>query len=79
MKHALTHAPVLSLPDFNLPFTIETDASDVAIGGVLMQTGQPVAYFSKALNSAECNYPVHNRELYAIVTACKRWRHYISG
>ena len=36
LKHALCEAPVLALPNFNRPFTIETDASDTAIGGVLM-------------------------------------------
>ena len=42
----------LCLPDFNLPFVVETDASDFAIGGVLTQADQPVAYFSMMLNSA---------------------------
>jgi len=38
LKTALTEAPVLRLPDFTIPFEIETDASDVAIGGVLTQS-----------------------------------------
>ena len=70
---------MLVLPDFGKPFTIETDASDVALGAVLMQGERPVAYFSHSLNSAERNYPVHERELLAIVCACKRWRPYIDG
>ena len=36
LKHALCEAPLLALPTFNKPFTIETDAGDTAIGGVLM-------------------------------------------
>ena len=36
LKQALCKAHVLALPNFNKPFTIETDASDTAIGGVLM-------------------------------------------
>ena len=36
LKHALCEAPVLALPNFNKPFTIETDASNTAIGGLLM-------------------------------------------
>ena len=52
LKYALTHAPVLHLPDVNLPFVIEMDASDFAIGSILTQADQPVAYFSMMLNSA---------------------------
>ena len=51
LKYALTHAPVLCLLDFNLPFIVETDASDFVIGSVLTQADQPVAYFSMMLNS----------------------------
>ena len=40
-----------ALLDFNLPFIVETYASDFAIGGVLTQADQPVAYFSMMLNS----------------------------
>ena len=69
----------MAMPDFTIPFQIETDASDVAIGGVLTQNDGPVAYYSQALNSAERNYPVHDRELLAIVRACRKWRPYIDG
>ena len=63
LKYALTYAPVLCLPDFNLPLVVEMDASDFAIGGVLTQADQPVAYFSMMLNSVQCNYPVHDHKL----------------
>ena len=58
---------------------METDASDVAVGDVLAQHNRPIAYFSKSLTSAEKNYPVHDRELLAIVLSCKRWRPYLDG
>ena len=38
-----------------------------------------MAFFSRSLTSAERNYPTHDRELLAIVTACKRWRPYLDG
>ena len=79
MKHALVHAPVLAMPDFDANFVVETDASDVAVGAVLMQHDQPVAFMSKAFNSAQCNYHTTDCELPAIVLACKRWHPYLDG
>jgi hypothetical protein len=46
LKHGLCCAPLLTLPDLQKPFEIETDASDYAIGAVLTQQRHPVAYHS---------------------------------
>jgi hypothetical protein len=43
LKQALVQAPVLSVPNFNEPFTLETDVSDQGIGAVLMQHGHPIS------------------------------------
>jgi hypothetical protein len=45
----MTSAHVLALPNFNIPFTIEIDASRSGIGAVLIQLGRPVAFYSQAL------------------------------
>ena len=47
LKDKLTHDPLLQLPDFNKTFELECDASGIGLGGVLLQDGKPVAYFSE--------------------------------
>ncbi|RVW75511.1 Transposon Tf2-2 polyprotein [Vitis vinifera] len=47
LKEAMSTEPVLRLPDLELPFEVQTDASDRALGGVLVQEGHPVAFESR--------------------------------
>ena len=75
----LTSSPVLRLPDFNLPFTVETDASGTGMGVVLSQQGHPVAYFSKNFPLKLLGASTYVRELFAIMAAVKNWRQYLLG
>ena len=60
LKVAVTTSPVLIFPDFAKIFVMTTDASLVAVGGILQQDVgrglQPIAFGSKKLNSAKVRY-----------------------
>ena len=75
--------PVLLFPDPKLRYTVVTDASSIAAGGVLMQDQgdglQPLACLSRRLKPMEQRYSVYERELAAIAYCVQSWRHYLEG
>jgi hypothetical protein len=77
LKDKLTHASLLQLPDFNKTFELECDASGIGLGGVLLQEGKPVAYFSEKLSGPILNYSTYDKELYALVRTLETWQHYL--
>jgi hypothetical protein len=79
LKVAITTAPVLALPQFSIPFTIETDASGMGVGAVLSQLGHPIAFFSKKMVPRMQKQSAHTRELFAITEAIAKFRHYLLG
>jgi hypothetical protein len=79
LKGILVKAPVLKLPNFDKDFEIHSDASDFAIGGVLVQDGRPVAFESKKLSKTERRWPTHEKEMWAVIHCFKIWDHYIGS
>ncbi|CAI7877767.1 unnamed protein product [Closterium sp. NIES-53] len=83
LENVLCSPPVLHIADPHRPFEVVTDANDIAIGAVLLQDFgnglQPIAYESRKLHPPEKYYPIHDREMLAIVHAFKVWRCYLTG
>jgi cytochrome c1 len=79
LKHLLTEVPLLRTPDESTTCRVVTDASDIGLGGVLLQEEHPIAYESRKLNSAEQNYTTTEREMLAVVHALRVWRCYLEG
>jgi len=77
LKDKLTHAPLLQLPDFTKTFDLECDASGIGLGGVLLQEGKPVAYFSEKLSGPCLNYSTYDKEFLSIVRTLETWQHYL--
>lgn len=81
LKLRLVSSPVLSSPDFQKPFFVQCDASNVGIGAVLFQKDEvgehPIEYFSRKLNTAQKNYSTTEKECLAVVLAIEKFRQYI--
>ena len=84
LKNALAELPLLSHPRLDEPFTLQTDASKMAIGSVLLQRQpdgleRPIAFFSKKLDAAQQNYSTYKRECLAVVRAVHHFRVYLQA
>jgi hypothetical protein len=83
LKDALCTTPVLGYPQSGEKFIVDSDASNVGIGGILSQVQdgreRVTAYFSKTVSKAERNYCVTRRELLAIVKTLEHFRKYLYG
>jgi hypothetical protein len=71
LKQCLCSVPVISLPDLQHPFEIETYVSDYAVGTILTQHSHPMAYHSETLSDTIRKHPTYDKEIYSIVKACR--------
>lgn len=80
----LSNPPVLTYPDFDLPFVLHTDASEQGLGAVLYQRQggklRVIAYGSRTLTPAEQNYHFHSGKLEFLAlkwAICEKFRNYL--
>lgn len=79
LKHKMTQAPVLALPDFSLSFILETVACAYGIGVVLMQEGRPLSFFSKTIGPKAAAMSTYDEEVMAIIKVLEHWKHYFAA
>nr|GEX02996.1 reverse transcriptase domain-containing protein [Tanacetum cinerariifolium] len=81
LKKKLTEAPILVVPDWNLPFKLMCDASNFVIGVVLgqqkMKHFEPIHYASKTMTEAQIHYTTTEKEMLAVVYAFEKFRPYL--
>ena len=78
----MSKRPILLQPNFDKRFVLQTDASVLGMGAVLLQEGatkklQPVEFFSAMFTPTERNYDIYERELLAIMKVLAHWRPYL--
>jgi len=78
----LTCSPVLSAPNFSLPFKLDIDASAVGVGAVLLQDDKdgiehPVSYFSRKFNPHQSRYSTIEKEALALLLALQHFEAYL--
>ena len=84
LKKYVTEAPILRHYDRKKKAVLETDSSDWCLGGVLSQYDDdeelhPIAFYSKKMIPAECNYEIYDKELLAIIRCLEHWRPELEG
>lgn len=84
VKDILSVAPALGLPNFSKEFYIQSDASDVAVGGMLFQLDndkQPIVlgYHSKTLNKSQKNWRATEKEMFGVISCSRKWATYCTG
>jgi hypothetical protein len=77
LKKKITEQPILVFPYFSKTFQVRCDTSGFAIGAVLTQDDRTITYFSEKMNEEKIKYSTYDKELYVVIQALKKWRHYL--
>ena len=73
LKQAMCTTPILAMPDFSKPFTIESDACDNGLCVILLQDKHPIAFPNKSLSSKNLAASTYEKEMMAILHALQKW------
>ena len=83
LKEAICSPPILALPKPGLPYSVDTDASELQVGAALFQTHEegrkPIGFWSRTLHQAERNYSTPEKECLAVIWAVTTLRPYLQG
>ena len=84
LKQLLCSDQVLAYPNTQKPYKLYTDASNYAIGGILVQDDENgvervVQYISSSLKGSQLNWPTIEKEAYALIYALQKLRPYLYG
>ena len=70
---------MLEYPDFDKPFDLYTNASDLQLDVTLVQEGKHIGFYTRKLKSAQLNYTVGKKELLGIVKEFKSFEGILRG
>lgn len=82
LKYAIINPPILQLANFEKPFVLQTDASNLAAGAVLLQENEnkdllPIAYYSHKFTDAELKYSIYEKEALSAIYAMEHFHQYL--
>ena len=84
IKRLLMSAPVLVTPQFDKPFVLMVDATDLGVGSMLLQEDQqaveyPIAYYLQKFNKSQRNYCTSEKETLALISVLQHFEFYLSA